>query len=102
MSKIPEMIIKDEEIKNIKKQWLEIDRDSQMPFNFDEYGGVDDYKEKLKEGFERLKRGEQPYNFEDSPLYHKWDSVKKRDEGLYKEFKSLFGDLFNSYLEVVK
>ena len=29
-----------------------------MPFNFDEYGGVDDYKEKLKEGFERLKRGE--------------------------------------------
>lgn len=78
MSKIVEMIVKDEEIKEIKKQWFEIDGDSWMPFNYDEYAGYEDYKKQLKEAFERLKRGEVPRNIEDSPLFHKWDGLKKR------------------------
>ncbi|TRW26234.1 hypothetical protein FL857_05980 [Criibacterium bergeronii] len=56
MSKIVEMIAKDEEIKEIKKQWFDIDAKSWMPFNYDEYGGIEDYKEKLKKGFEKLKK----------------------------------------------
>lgn len=75
MSKILEMIINDEEIRQIKKEWLEIDKYSWMPFNYDEYMGFEDYKEKLKLGFEKLKNGEVPYIFEDSPLYSKWSGM---------------------------
>ena len=70
MSKILEMIVNDEEIRQIKKEWFEIDGDSWMPFNYDEYVGFEDYKEKLKLGIEKLKNGEEFYIFEDSPLYH--------------------------------
>lgn len=75
MSKILEMIVNDEEIRQIKKEWLEIDEDSWMPFNYDEYLCFEDYKEKLKLGLEKLKKGEIPYIFEDSPLYNKWNDL---------------------------
>lgn len=78
MSEILDMIINDEEIRQIKKEWLEIDKNSWMPFNYDEYMGFEDYKEKLKVGLEKLKNGEEPYNYKDSPLYHKWDGLKKK------------------------
>lgn len=75
MNKIPEMIAKneeiprgcemkgiikiireDEEVNQIKKEWLEISNESWMPFNYDEYSSIKEYKEKLKKRFEKIRK----------------------------------------------
>ena len=59
---------------------------------------------------EELVNSYKPHNI---PIFHNWQPVVREifanlssidilDDGLYKEFKSLFAELFNSYLEVVR
>ena len=43
MNKLIEMLIKDEEIQKIRKEWIELNVQPWWGFNYDEYNGLDDY-----------------------------------------------------------
>lgn len=48
MRKFIEVIKNDKEIQMLKKQYEEKYDENPPPYNYDEYLGLDDYKEKLK------------------------------------------------------
>lgn len=49
MKKLLEAIKNDVEIQTMRKEWEEKKRDIPFPgYNYDEYGGIDDYKEKIR------------------------------------------------------
>lgn len=47
--KIVELINKDKEIQELKKQYKERFGKNAPPYNYDQYASIDDYKSKLKE-----------------------------------------------------
>ena len=56
MSAFYHPLLESEEFKAIRKEWLEKQLGDWMPFNNDEYSGADDYMQKLKSRFEKLKK----------------------------------------------
>lgn len=50
---IIEALRKDEEIQELKKAYKEKFQKNAPPYNYDEYGGIEDYKKKLKEKIEK-------------------------------------------------
>lgn len=57
MKKLLETLKKDVEIQAMKKEWKE--RKPSIPFpgyNYDEYGGIDDYKKKIRESLDTTGR----------------------------------------------
>lgn len=56
MRKLIEAIKNDKEIQMLKKQYEEKYGENPPPYNYDEYSGLDDYKEKLKKLVETLER----------------------------------------------
>ena len=61
MNNIIDEILNDEEILKMKIEWLELDLDDWICFNFDEFSNIQEYKNKLKtklEEFRNLSRKE--------------------------------------------
>lgn len=46
----------DEELKDLRKRWYKKTEKSFPPYNTDEYNGILDYKEKIKEKLEVMER----------------------------------------------
>ncbi len=55
MKKIFKAIRADKDIARIKKEWLKLGEEW-WSYNYDEYGGIEDYKEKLKAHLKKIKK----------------------------------------------
>jgi len=56
MNKLIEMLIKDEEIQKIRKEWIELNVQPWWGFNYDEYNGLDDYKKQIRIELKKMKK----------------------------------------------
>ena len=50
------MLIKDEEIQKIRKEWIELNVQPWWGFNYDEYNGLDDYKKQIRIELKKMKK----------------------------------------------
>ena len=56
MNKLIEMLIKDEEIQKIRKEWIELNVQPWWGFNYDEYNGLDDNKKQIRIELKKMKK----------------------------------------------
>ena len=49
MYKLMEVLRNDQELQKMRKEWKERTSCPFPPYNYDEYGGIEDYKNKIRE-----------------------------------------------------
>lgn len=52
MKKMIECLRRDEELKQLRKEWKEKFTQPFPPWNYDCYGGIEDYKQKIRDALE--------------------------------------------------